>query len=335
MQKGVLLINLGTPDEPTYRSIRRYLAEFLADKRVVDLPWPLRYALLYGFILPCRTRQTTHAYQAIWTEQGSPLRYHSEQLRDKLQKKLGEQYTVALGMRYGHPHLLDALQKLNSCEHITILPLYPQYSSSATGSSLEVALKTLATKTVIPSLQIIRDFYRDPGFITAQAQLIQPYLANHDHLLLSYHGLPERHIRQSGCQTICSTTCPRSTTDSTCYRKQCYQTTASLMSALHLTEEQVSTGFQSRLGRTPWIKPYTDDLLHDFINRGIKRLAVACPSFVADCLETLEEIGLRAKQQWLQLGGEQLTLIPCLNDDERWIASIIRVNAAPHKNTKT
>ncbi|MDP3705201.1 MAG: ferrochelatase [Legionellaceae bacterium] len=326
MTKGLLLINLGTPDNPNTTSVRQYLREFLADKRVIDLPLPLRYALLYGFILPTRTRQTIEAYQSIWTEQGSPLRYHSTQLCHTLQKELGEDYRVVIGMRYGNPSLLDALHSLRTCEHITVLPLYPQYSSAATGSSIEYVLKAIASQTVFPSLNIIRDFHQHPGFIQAQAHLIKPYLTDHDHLVLSYHGLPERHLQQSGCQKVCIEACPSTTersTNQSCYRAQCYQTTASIAHALDLKLTFYNTGFQSRLGRTPWIKPYTDALLLELINRGITRLAIACPSFVADCLETLEEIGIRARAQWQQLGGKQLTLIPCLNDHELWIKAII------------
>lgn len=328
MQKGILLINLGTPDNSDAASVRRYLREFLSDKRVIDLPLPLRYILLYGFILPTRTRQTTHAYQSIWTEHGSPLRYHSTQLCNKLQEQLGKKYTVVIGMRYGNPSLLDALDTLKSCEQITMLPLYPQYSSAATGSSIEYVLKALASQAVFPSIHIIRDFYQHPGFIQAQAQLIKPYLTDHDHLLFSYHGLPERHIQQSGCQKICIEACPSTTQPSTnqsCYRAQCFQTTTSIANALELKTTFFSTGFQSRLGRTPWIKPYTDALLPELANRGIKRLAITCPSFVADCLETLEEIGIRVNTQWQQLGGEQLTLIPCLNDNKLWINAMVEL----------
>ncbi|MDP3560605.1 MAG: ferrochelatase [Legionellaceae bacterium] len=328
MKKGLLLINLGTPSNPDSTSVRRYLREFLADKRVIELPAALRYLLLYGVILPFRTGKTTHAYQAIWTKNGSPLRYLSELLRTKLQNQLGEKYTVALSMRYGEPNLLNALNQLKSCEEITVLPLYPQYSSAATGSSIEHVLHTIKSERIFPSLHILRDFYQHPAFIEAEVELIRPFLADHDHLLFSYHGLPERHIQQSGCETVCTNACPapsQSNTNLACYRAQCFQTSHLIAEQLQLTPNRFSTGFQSRLGRTPWITPYIDTLLPQLAQQGIKRLAVACPSFVTDCLETLEEIGMRAGIAWQKLGGEKLTLIPALNDNDRWVDAIIRI----------
>ena len=321
MTKGLLLINLGTPDAANVSSVRRYLREFLSDKRVIDLPAPIRYLLLYGFILPIRTKNTTKAYQEIWTEHGSPLRYHSMQFSEALQAKLQNKYTVALGMRYGNPRLSDALDKLKSCDTITVLPLYPQYSSAATGSSIEYVLKHIESWSVFPSIHILRDFYQNPEFIRAQALQIKPYIDNHEHLLLSYHGLPERHLQPSGCLKPCENSCAISNHTS-CYRAQCFQTSNFIARELELQSNFFSTSFQSRLGRTPWIKPYTDEILSNLAKLGIRRLAIACPSFVADCLETIEEIGIRAKEQWMQLGGECLTLIPCLNANTAWVDGV-------------
>ncbi|MBA3537727.1 MAG: ferrochelatase [Tatlockia sp.] len=330
MKKGLLLINLGTPANPHKAAVRRYLAEFLSDKRVIDLPALLRYPLVYGTILPFRPKQTAEAYQAIWTKRGSPLLLHSRSLEKKLQARLGDHWQVSLGMRYGEPSLEDGLAQLKHCKDLTILPLYPQYSSAATGSSLERVLGLIATQNVHPSITLIRDFYQDSGFIAAQAALIQPQLAEHDYLLLSYHGLPERHLIKSGCPKICATDCASITeTTQTCYRAQCYASSRAIANKLGLSEEQYGLSFQSRLGKTPWIKPYTDEVLPELINKGIKKLAVACPSFVADCLETLEEIGIRAKEQWHKLGGERLTLIPCVNDTDRWIDGIITLINKP------
>jgi len=324
MKKGLLLINLGTPDNCDTASVRRYLKEFLSDKRVIDLPAPIRYLLLYGVILPFRPKQSAHAYQAIWTEEGSPLLLNSLSLKKKLQEKLADDYQVALGMRYGKPSLETALAELSMCSAITILPLYPQYSSAATGSTIEKIMALIAEKSTHPSVHIIRDFYNQPAFIQAQAELIKPYIANHDHLLLSYHGVPERHIMRAGCSKVCTEACPPVTEmNQTCYRAQCYATSTQLADYLQLDTSRYSTAFQSRLGKTPWIKPYTDECLPELARRGIKRLAVACPSFVADCLETIEEIGIRAREQWLGLGGEELTLIPCLNDSDGWVEAII------------
>ncbi|CEK11434.1 ferrochelatase [Legionella hackeliae] len=322
-KNGLLLINLGTPDNPEPLAVRRYLREFLADKRVIDLPAPLRYLILYLIILPFRPKQSAHAYQAIWTKDGSPLLIHSRNLQSKLQQHLGEQWTVALGMRYGNPSLESALKELSNCDHITVLPLYPQFSSAASGSSIEKVLQLLSPNKVFPSLTIIRDFYKHPAFIKSQAALIQPHLETHDFILFSYHGIPERHLTQGHCKSVCDTPCPKiNETNRTCYKAQCYATSYELAKQLGLSNERYTTAFQSRLGKTPWIQPYTDNILPELAQKGIKRLAVACPSFVADCLETLEEIGIRAKEQWQELGGEHFTVIPCINDSDLWVASL-------------
>jgi protoporphyrin/coproporphyrin ferrochelatase len=324
MKQGLLLINLGTPDQPDVAGVRRYLRQFLADPRVIDLPLPLRYILLYFFILPFRPKSTAKAYQEIWTPDGSPLLINSQQLVNKLQQRLDANWQVALGMRYGNPSISAALNALSNCEHITVLPLYPQYSSAATGSTLEEVLSLLAVRNNFPSLQVIRDFYKHPGFIAAQAELIKPFLMTHEYVLFSYHGIPERHIKKSGCEKVCQESCPPVTEiNQACYRAQCFETTKELAKALNLPKEKYGLSFQSRLGKTPWIKPYTDMILPELAQQGIKRLAVACPSFVADCLETLEEIGIRAQQQWLKLGGEQLTLIPCVNDSPEFVNAVI------------
>jgi ferrochelatase len=324
MKQGLLLINLGSPDSPNVTDVRRYLQEFLSDKRVLDLPAPLRFLLLYAFILPFRPKSTAKAYQEIWTKEGSPLIVHGQRLTDKLQTRLGNACQVALGMRYGKPSIATALSQLSECEVITVLPLYPQYASAASGSSIETVLDQLSSQIVIPSLRLIRDFYQHPGFLAAQAARMKPYLPNHDYVLFSYHGIPERQVQRTGCQSICQGNCPPiSQNNQACYRAQCFQTTTALATALSLSPDQYSSSFQSRLGKTPWIRPYTDVELIRLAQQGIKRLAIVCPSFVADCLETLEEIGIRAKTHWRQLGGEELTVIPCLNDDDAWVEAIV------------
>lgn len=324
MKLGLLLINMGSPETPEIPAVRRYLAEFLSDKRVIDLPAPLRYLLLYAFILPFRSRRSARAYQEIWTQNGSPLIYHSEEFCQKLQTHLGDQCKIVVGMRYGQPTISAALDQLQSCEHITVLPLYPQYSSAATGSAIEKVLQELTPKTIFPSITIIRDFYQHPAFLHALTAQIKPYITDHDYVLFSYHGLPEHHVQKSGCNPVCIDACPPITSiNQGCYRAQCQQTSTSLANALGLTN--YSTSFQSRLGRTPWIKPYTDAILMHLAARGIKRLLVVCPSFVADCLETLEEIGIRAREQWLKAGGEELTLVPCMNANEAWVDACLQL----------
>jgi ferrochelatase len=321
---GVLLINLGTPDAPDFIHVWRYLRVFLADKRVITLPALLRFLLLYGYILPFRVRKTTHAYQQIWTEKGSPLRVHGEVLQQKLQQRLGENYQILLAMRYGQPSIDQALKQLAEWDRLIILPLYPQYSSSASGSSVEAVLQRVARQTCIPNLSVIREFYQHPQFIQAQAQQILPYITDHEMILFSYHGLPEQHIRAAGCHSPCAADCTLATSSSVphCYRAQCYKTSLLLAQALHLPQQQYTTVFQSRLGRTPWIQPYMEEQLRQLSTQGIQRIAVACPSFVADCLETLEEIGIRMRAFWRTIGGKDLTLIPCLNAEDSWCEAL-------------
>ncbi len=328
MKTGLLLINLGTPDAPDFMSVWRYLREFLADKRVVSLPAPLRYLLLYGVILPLRVAKTTRAYQEIWTQQGSPLRCHGEALRSKLQQYLGETYQVAFAMRYGQPSLDRALKDLQHCRRLLIVPLYPQYSSAATGSSLEAVFQQLARQTYIPNVTVVREFYQHPAFIQVLASRIAPYIAEQDMLIFSYHGLPQSQVQQAGCHSLCVSDCgltPQALLHPNCYRAQCYQTSTLLAQALQLSTHQYTTVFQSRLGRTPWIQPYMEERLQQLATQGIKRIAVACPSFVADCLETLEEIDIRTRDLWHTLGGESMTLIPCLNADDEWCKAILSI----------
>lgn len=324
MKRGLLLINLGTPNSAEISSVRSYLREFLTDKRVVDLPAVLRYILVYAFILPFRTKRSTRAYQSIWTEQGSPLLVHSKNLVNQIQKEVGSEPIIALGMRYGNPSIETALNQLRDCESITILPLYPQYSSAANGSSIAEAMRIISSWDLIPSIRIISDFFQHPAYLKAQAQIIKSYLHEQAHVLFSYHGIPERQITKVSCKSICTESCP-TLTDSIhwCYRAQCHETSRLLANELGLATNSYSTAFQSRLGKTPWVKPYTDQILAELIVKGIKKLVIICPSFVADCLETLEEIGIRLQQQWTTLGGNELIIVPSLNNDPSWIQAII------------
>ncbi len=324
MKRGLLLINLGTPEQPTVTSVRAYLREFLSDARVIDLPALVRFVLLYAIILPFRPKQSAHAYQAIWTEQGSPLLVNSQALTQQVAARLAHSHTVVLGMRYGQPSLDSALKQLEHCDELTVLPLFPHYASATSGSCIEWIMRYFSTQLAIPSLRIIRDFYQHPQFIQAVAAVIKPYVAQHDYILFSYHGVPARHLNKLKCIPVCEQACP--TPDlarPACYRAQCLHTTQLVAQALQLPAPQFGSAFQSRLGRTEWIKPYTDETLPLLAKAGVKRLAVVCPSFAVDCLETIEEIGIRAKEQWQALGGETFTLIPCVNDSALFTDAII------------
>ncbi|ARB93383.1 ferrochelatase [Legionella longbeachae] len=326
MKRGLLLINLGTPKSTDVSSVRRYLCEFLTDRRVIDIPALLRYILVYAFILPFRSKRSALAYQSIWTEQGSPLLFHSQNLMLQVQDAVGADSKVALGMRYGSPSIRDALNRLKDCESITILPLYPQYSSAASGSAIAEVFRIINSWDLIPSITIIRDFFQHSAYIKAQTQIIKDHFDGTAHILFSYHGIPERQITKNSCKMICSTPCSTSKEQiQECYRAHCYHTSRLLAKELALSTENYSTAFQSRLGKTPWIQPYTDETIAKLSAEGIKKLIVVCPSFVADCLETLEEIGIKAKQQWLDLGGEELIVIPSMNTNPLWVKAIVEI----------
>jgi ferrochelatase len=324
---SILCINLGTPDAPSTKAVRRYLKEFLMDKRVIALPYIIRWILVHCIIVPFRSRQSAHNYQTIWQQDGSPLMIYTKKLIDKLQKKLGPDVYVTFAMRYGNPSIPSVLKKhCQTSEHITILPLYPQYASATNGSSIEDVLQTLQSLEAIPSIRVIREFYNDVDYIEALAHSIKPYIDENTHLLLSYHGLPENQLAKLGCQPVCQSACSKTPKIGIpCYRQQSFITSECVAKALGLNTIQYTVSFQSRLGKTPWIKPYTDEMLHELSKKGIKHLAIACPSFVADCLETLEEIGIQAEQTWKTLGGESFKLIPCLNDQDIWIDALKKI----------
>ncbi len=327
-KQGVILINLGTPDAPTTKAVRRYLRDFLNDPRVIDIPGFLRWILVNLLIVPFRSFSTKKAYQEIWTEEGSPLLVHTKRLQNEVSAKLGSSYIVEFGMRYGKPTINLAVKKLVAahCETIHILPLFPQYSSAATGSAIAETLRELASSHNVPKIIIHQEFYQNPDYIEALAESITKHRSTtKNHYLFSYHGLPERQITKSDGEKICSRheECPAPVGKRKfCYRAQCYETTRMVAKKLSLKRNQYTVCFQSRIGKTPWIHPYTEETLKDLATKGIKDLTVICPSFVSDCLETLEEIGIRAKQQWAELGGNSLTLIPCLNEDVKFVNTI-------------
>lgn len=336
---GVLLVNLGTPARADKKAVRAFLKEFLSDARVVDLPAFMRQLLLHSVILPFRTGKTTHAYKAIWDqEKGSPLLFHSQDLLDGLQKELGPNFQVELGMRYGEPSIWAAIERLlqSRCSRVIIVPLFPQYSSAASGSAIASVMRGLLPKEHIPHLSIVSDFFREPDYIRAQVELIKPLLSlkQPDCVLFSYHSLPWRQIDKSGshCQQQCKQNqpCQGITPDNhLCYRAQCYETSRLLAQSLGINAYHVV--FQSRLGRIPWVGPDLSTVMSQLIQGGKRNLLVASPSFVADCLETLEEIGIRAKGLWQDLGGQEFTLVPCLNSSPLWInglANIVRAKVS-------
>lgn len=329
-KNGVLLINLGTPEAPTVSAVRQYLTEFLLDPYVIALPALARYLLVYGLILPFRPKQSAHAYQQIWTDQGSPLLVHSIALKNALQEKWGGHTIVALGMRYGNPSINQAVAQLKAAnvEKILALPLFPQYAEATNRSAIEATKASLKKNNMTADILFIEDFYTQPAYINAYAELIKKHLpAEMDFILFSYHGLPTRQLPAQACPQkkpcLDHSSCPISPDQyTTCYRAQCFTTTALIAKQLKLTEEKYATVFQSRLGRAKWIGPYTTEHMRHLRNTGVKNLVIVCPSFVSDCLETLEEIGIRLKADWLAAGGEHFTLIPALNANDYWVNAI-------------
>jgi ferrochelatase len=303
---GLLLINLGTPDAPTPAAIRRYLAQFLSDRRVVELtPW-LWLPLLYGLVLPFRPRRLVHAYGQIWTAEGSPLlaisRRQAEALRPRLAQALGQELPVALAMSYGSPSIPEALADLErqQVRRIVVLPLFPQYSCSTTAAALDALFAELGRRRWLPELRTINSYHDDPGYIEALAASVRSHWqaqGRGGHLLLSFHGLPQRYVL-GGDPYYC----------------QCQKTARLLVEALQLQPGEFSVTFQSRFGKLPWVQPYTEPAIVALAQRGVRQLDVVCPGFAADCLETLEEVKLRYAASFVAAGGEALRYVPALND---------------------
>jgi ferrochelatase len=342
MPHGLLLINLGTPDEPTTPAVRRYLREFLGDPRVLDINAVGRKLLLELIILPTRPAKSAQAYRLIWDDQrGSPLLYHSQDLAAGVAAKLGAEWRVQLAMRYGKPSIPAGLEALIAAgvDRIVVLPLFPQYASSSTGTAVARVMELAQQAWTVPALDFVPAFFDDAGFLDAFAAIGKQSLAEAkpDHVLFSFHGLPVRQITKTdttGAHCFKTETCCDTLTNPSCYRAQCFHTARSLAARLGLTSDGYTVCFQSRLGRTPWIQPYTDVVLDELARKGVKRLAVMCPAFVADCLETVEEIGMRARDQFKAGGGEELVLVPSLNATPAWVAAVASI-AERHAARKT
>jgi ferrochelatase len=323
--KGVLLVNLGSPDSPTAKDVKPYLDQFLMDKYVIDVPYLLRALLVRGIILRKRPEESAHAYSKIWWEEGSPLIVLSERLQKKVQQKTG--LHVALAMRYGKPSLEQGLQELadKGVNEVLLFPLYPQYAMASTLTILVLAEEIRKKKFPNMVFTDVPAFYDKTDYIKVLADSIKTSLEGfeYDHLLFSYHGIPERHIRKtdvtkSHCK-INSTCCVTpSAAHKFCYRHQCYETTRLVVEQLGIPEDKYSLTFQSRLAGDKWLEPYTDVEINKMPARGIKNLAVVTPAFVSDCLETLEEIAMRANEDFKENGGEKFHAIPCLNDNDDW-----------------
>ncbi len=339
---GLLLLNLGTPDAPTTSAVRRYLAEFLSDPYVLDINPVGRWLLLHAIILRTRPAKSAHAYQQVWdATRGSPLMYHSQDLTRDVATTLGDAWHVELAMRYQSPSIEAALARMAAAgvTRVVVLPLFPQYADSSTGTALARVRQLAKRHHPGAELVVVPPFFDDAGFLEAFAARGREALATHapDHVVFSFHGLPERHVRKTdraGNHCLAASTCCDAMVEANrdCYRAHCFVTARGLAARLGLADGSWEVTFQSRLGRTPWIRPFTDEALPALAKAGKRRVLVFCPAFVADCLETLEEIGMRAKADFVAAGGEALELVPSLNATPAWVdavAAMARRHAVP------
>ena len=327
---AVLLMNVGSPDKPTVPAVRKYLTEFLNDERVIDLPYLLRKFLVNVIIIPFRAKNSTKLYRQLWTKKGSPLIYISEELKEKLQEELGDNYEVFMGMRYGNPGYKAALAdiKKKGFEKLILLPLFPQHAMSTTETSFVAAQKEIKKLGIKAEVSEIGQFYQDPKFIDAFAERISQYnLEDYDHIILSYHGLPNRHlekchpgIKVENCS--CQNAMPEH--GAMCYRATVYETSRLLAAKLNLRPEQYSVGFQSRLSKN-WLTPFTDELLAEKLAEGKKKILIAAPSFVTDCLETIVEIEFEYAEDFMKEGGEKLQLVSSLNAEDSWVETLVNI----------
>ena len=330
-KKGVLLVNVGSPDSPAVKDIKRYLREFLMDKRIIDLPYLLRYTLVNGIILNTRPPKTSKAYQKIWWNEGSPLIVITKRLTEKIQQQVS--VPVVMAMRYGNPNIASGLQQLHDqgVDEVLLMPLYPQYAM-ATTQTIEVFAQQLVKKQ-FPKMKLIKfpAFFHRSEYIEALAEVTRKYLENNpcDHLLFSYHGVPERHLRKTSPtpahkNIVENTSCcnPYSEEGKYCYRSHCFETTRLLAEKLELKENTYSQSFQSRLGNDKWITPFTADKIAQLAQQGVKKLAVITPAFVTDCVETLEEIEMAGGKTFRENGGEEFRMVPCLNDSNLWVHAL-------------
>jgi len=330
-EKAVLLINLGSPDSTSVKDVRRYLDEFLSDDRVIDSPKLIQQFVLNCFILPKRPKQSAEAYASIWTDEGSPLIVISKNLQKLLQDRFDDVH-IELAMRYGTPSIAGAIENLKSqgVKKLFVVPLYPHYAMSSFETVVVRVQEELAANAPDIEATTLQPFYQDPEYIDALFDSAEKYLAEgYDHLLFSYHGIPVRHLTKADsskahCQVVedCCNTC--NPVHSTCYKAQIVATTKAFVKRAGIAEDKYSISFQSRLGREPWLKPYTDHVLKELPSKGIKKLAIIMPAFVSDCLETLEEIAEEGKEFFLEAGGDSFTAIPCLNENRRWVSFLER-----------
>lgn len=328
-QTGILLVNLGTPDSPAPKDVFKYLNEFLTDERVIDIPWLPRQLLVRGIIVPFRYRQSARSYQEIWTEQGSPLKVHGFGLRDALRQSFGDDYFVDIAMRYQNPSIESVLNNMlaRGIQKIVVVPLFPHYASATTGSVHQKIMELLSKRQVVPEVTFIQQFPTHPALIRAFVEIGKTYdPMSYDHVLFSFHGLPQRHIKKADPRKHCFATKDCCKTfgehNHSCYSAQCYATANAIAEELSLPVDLYSVSFQSRLGNDPWLQPFTFEVIENLAKAGKKRVLVFCPAFVADCLETIYEIEVENRLEFQKYGGVDLTLVEGLNVYPAWVEGL-------------
>ena len=327
MSKAVLLVNLGSPDSPSVGDVRRYLNEFLMDGRVIDKPWPLR-RLIVGLILISRPKESAHAYSTVWTKEGSPLIVSSKRIQALLQSRVT--VPVELAMRYQNPSITDAIKKLaaKNVTELLLIPLFPHFAMSSFETAVVRVQEVLGQIAPQIKLTVQPPYFDDPDYLAALVASAETQLkGGYDHLLFSFHGIPERHLYKSdpthcNCLRVSQCCDLPSPAHPTCYRAQCFKTVAGFVKRAGIPPEKYSVSFQSRLGEDPWLKPYTDFELQILPKRGVKKLLVICPAFISDCLETIEQIGIRGRDTYTEAGGAAFAQIPCLNEHPAWISTL-------------
>ena len=329
---AILLMNLGSPDSTAVKDVKRYLTEFLMDERVIDMPYWKRTLIVKGIIVPFRAPKSAAAYRSIWTDKGSPLITLTKDLQEAVQSNFAE--VVEINMRYGNPSTEDVLKKLHKnivgLEEVILFPLYPHYAMSSYETAVQQVMDIHREGKYGSELVVIKPYYNDPLYIEALAESIRPYLQQEfDKIVFSYHGVPERHIHKgdiTGCHCLKTENCCRtpSPAHEFCYRHQCFVTTDLVVAKLGIPTTKSELTFQSRLGRDPWLTPYTAKRLEELPKEGMKKLLVVCPAFVSDCLETLEEIAEEGKHTFMEAGGESFTMIPCLNTHRLWVKAVTK-----------
>ena len=340
-KRGVLLINVGTPDEPTVKSVRDYLREFLLDPDVIDAPYIIRQLLVRGLILRFRPRKIAPLYQKIWMDDGSPLRVYSDRITKSLDSMIGD-IEFEFAMRYGNPSIYDGLEKLKKkgVDELLLLPMFPHFAQATTESSLKHSYKQLAKMNWNPKIIEMGHFETDEDYVIPLTKSIQSQIDKDTHLLFSYHGLPVSHVKRidkskSHCQKVNDCCSIKSEANSLCYGHHCMETTLTVVGLLGLSSDDWSLSFQSRLGPVKWLEPSTMDKVEELVKRGVKKLAIVAPAFLADGLETLEELDIGIREQFMELGGEELTVIKCLNDNEDWVEGLGKLITKRFENAAT